>query len=138
MQYGKGTKANIVYMSQFQLIPYDRISDYLASQIGIPVSTGSIFNFNSEAYRLLEKFEELVKSKLTNASVAHADETGINIGGKRHWLHCMSNSDWTYFSPHKKRGSEAMNEINILSGQKLSLDMSQTKHQLKHRIGTAF
>ncbi len=44
----------------------------------------------------------------------HADETGINIGGKRHWLHCASNASLTWFFPHAKRGTEAMDEIGIL------------------------
>ncbi len=43
----------------------------------------------------------------------HADETGINIGGRRHWLHCASNASLTWFSPHAKRGTEAMDEIGI-------------------------
>ena len=42
------------------------------------------------------------------------DETGININGKRIWLHTACNAKWTYFYPHKKRGSEAMDEIEIL------------------------
>ena len=46
----------------------------------------------------------------------HADETGINITGKRNWLHLASNRLWTYFYPHKKRGSEAINDIGIIPG----------------------
>ncbi|MBA3037184.1 MAG: IS66 family transposase, partial [Desulfobacterium sp.] len=45
VQYGMGIKAHSVYMSQFQLIPYNRIQDYFADQLNIPVSEGSIFNF---------------------------------------------------------------------------------------------
>lgn len=113
-QYGDGVKAHSVYLSQFQLIPYDRIRDYFADQLKIPISAGSIFNFNSEAYNMLEKFEELVKAKLAGAELAHADETGININGKNNWLHSVSNDQWTYFFPHEKRGAEAMNAIDIL------------------------
>ena len=47
-QYGNSIKAHSVYMSQFQLIPYDRINDHFAEQIKVPVSVGSIFNFNKE------------------------------------------------------------------------------------------
>ena len=32
VQYGNGIKANAVYMSQFQLVPYDRINDHFAEQ----------------------------------------------------------------------------------------------------------
>ena len=121
VQYGTGLKAHSVYMSQFQLIPYNRIQDHFADQLHIPVSEGSIFNFNLEAFRLLADFEGLVKIHLAASQVAHADETGINIGGKRLWLHCVSNDDWTYFYPHEKRGLDAINDMGILCGFKGTL-----------------
>lgn len=114
VQYGIGLKTHSVYMSQFQLLPYDRIKDYFADQLGIPVSVGSIYNFNKEAFGLLDGFDELVKSKLANSALVHSDETGININGRRCWLHSASNLCWTYFAPHEKRGAEAMNAIGIL------------------------
>ena len=118
VQYGKGVKAHSVYMSQFQLIPYSRIQDYFADQLHITVSEGSIFNFNMEAFRLLADFEDQVKNKLAGSDLAHADETGINIGGKCHWLHCVSNDGWTFYHPHAKRGIDAMNDMGILPGFK--------------------
>ena len=114
VQYGKGVKAHSVYMSQFQLIPYSRIEDYFKEQLQIPISSGSIFNFNQEAYELLVSFEEKVKSKLIKSKLLHVDETGINIGGDKYWLHCTSNDLWTYFFPHEKRGSVATDVIGIL------------------------
>jgi transposase len=114
VQYGTTVKAHAVYMSQFQLIPYDRMTEYFADQLDIPVSAGSLFNFNRQAYELLEQFDELAKQKLIESRLAHADETGVNINGDRLWLHCFSNDLWTYLYPHSKRGTEAMNEIGIL------------------------
>jgi transposase len=114
-QYGTGIKAHSVYMSQFQLVPYSRIQDYFADQLQIPISEGSIFNFNNEAYRLLADFEKKAKDELAASELAHADETGINISGKGHWLHGVSNDLWTLYHPHEKRGTEAMNDMGILS-----------------------
>ena len=50
------------------------------------------------------------------SDLAHVDETGINIGGKGHWLHCVSNDFWTFYYPHEKRGMDAMNAMGILPG----------------------
>jgi len=86
IQYGASVKANAVYMSQFQLLPYDRIRDQLADQMGVPVSVGSIFNFNKQAYHALDDFEQWAKGQLAQSDLVHADETGININGKVHWL----------------------------------------------------
>lgn len=114
VQYGASIKTHSVYMSQFQLIPYDRIKDYFADQLEIPISVGSIFNFNKEAFGLLEGFDNMVRGKLNGSALVHADETGINVNGGKYWLHSASNHLWTYFSPHKKRGTEAMDAIGIL------------------------
>ncbi len=101
-------------MSQYQLIPYNRVEENFTDQVGIPISSGTIYNFNEEAYEKLEIFEEIVKKKLLYSYLCHADETGINIGGDRHWLHCISNGYWTYFLPHKKRGFDAMETMEVL------------------------
>ena len=53
VQYGGELKAHAVYMSQYQLIPYKRIQEYFGDQLGIPVSEGSIYNFNQESVWLI-------------------------------------------------------------------------------------
>jgi transposase len=115
VQYGMGVKVNAVYMSQYQLIPYNRIEDHFLDQIGIPVSAGSIVNFGKDAFERLEFFESWVKEQLVSSALIHSDETGINIGGTRGWLHNVSNESFTCFYPHSKRGCEAMDEMQILS-----------------------
>lgn len=114
VQYGYRIKSNAVYLSQFQMIPYARIQDYFAEKINIPMSAGSIFNFNKEAYALLEKFESIVKLQLIHSAVLNADETGINVNKKTIWLHCASSPLWSYFFHHEKRGIDAMNAMGIL------------------------
>ena len=79
VRYGRDLKAHTVYMSQYQLVPYKRIQEYFSDQIGIPVSEGSIYNFNQEAYGLLEPVEVKIKENLAGSDLVHADETGINI-----------------------------------------------------------
>ena len=115
VQYGLGVKSSAVYFSQFQLLPYQRIQDQFADQMKLPLSTGSLFNFNKEAYELLGGFENIVKKQLISSKLLHVDETGINVNKKKLWLHCASNEKWTHFFPHLKRGSDAMNDIGILS-----------------------
>ncbi|MFC1814198.1 hypothetical protein ACFL03_16055 [Thermodesulfobacteriota bacterium] len=44
-------------------------------------------------------FENRVKNELAASDFAHADETGINIGGKKHWLHCTSNDAGHFIVP---------------------------------------
>ena len=114
VQYGNGIKAHAVYLSYFQMLPYKRIEDYFRDQVQIPISSGTICNFNQNASKRLEPFETWVTEKLSESSVMHADETGINVDGKRHWLHCNSNRSLTYYFPHAKRGKDAMDEMGVL------------------------
>jgi transposase len=113
-QYGPELKAKAVYMSQAQLIPYERAEEFFRTQCGITVSTGSLFNFNKQAYEGLEAFETFAREKLIASELLHNDETGINIGGKLRWLHSASNEKWTLFFAHEKRGGEAMEAMGIL------------------------
>jgi transposase len=114
VQYGDGIKAHAVYLSQYQLLPYKRIQEYFTDQLQMPISEGSLYNFNRQAYEQLAEFEAISKENLIASPILHADETGININGKGHWLHSASNEQWTHFFPHARRGTVAMNVINIL------------------------
>lgn len=113
-QYGGSIKANAVYMSMFQLIPYERIQTHFDELFGIPISTGSIVNFNADAFQRLDAFESLAIKILRKAEVLHVDETGVNVDGKRLWLHNASNEKWTLIAAHEKRGKEAMDDINVI------------------------
>jgi transposase len=114
VQYGPVIKAHAVYLSQQQLLPYHRVEEYFREQLQIPISAGSLFNFNQEAFERLATFEPWVCDQLANAEVVHSDETGINIGGQRQWLHCASNDRYTPFFAHPRRGTEALDAIGIL------------------------
>ena len=132
VQYGIGVKVNAVYMSQYQLIPYNRIEDYFQDQIGIPVSAGTIHNSNKDAFDRLEFFESWVKKQLVVSSLIHSDETGINIGGIRRWLHNVSNDSFTCFYPHAKRGCEAIDEMGILPKHQGTICHDHWKPYLKY------
>jgi transposase len=114
VQYGNSVKSHAVYLSQFQLLPYQRIQDYFGEQFQTPLSAGSLYNFNQEAFERLACFEDIARDQLAQSEVLHADETGINVNGKRLWLHSASNVAWTLFYPHPKRGTEAMEQMGVL------------------------
>ncbi len=113
-QYASGVKIHSVYMSIFQLLPYNRIEEHFADQFGIPLSAGSIYNFNQEAYERLAPFEPWIIRELQKQLLLHADETGINIGGKRKWLHVVCSTTLTWLMPHNKRGGEAIEDMGVL------------------------
>lgn len=115
VQYGNGVKVQSVYLSQYQLIPYKRVAEHFKDQLTLPISEGSVYAYNRQAFELLETFEQKVIAQLLQSNVVHADETGINIGGKNHWLHCVSSPQWTLYYAHAKRGLEAMHSKPLLA-----------------------
>lgn len=114
VQYGNEVKSESVYMSQFQLIPLARVQDYFFDQVGLPISKGSISNFNQEAYDLLEPFEAWARCGLMSSQLNHADETGINLNSKGIWLHNLSNDKITLYHADEKRGKEGMDRMGLL------------------------
>jgi len=116
VQYGASIKAKTTYLAIYQMIPYARVQEQFKNEYQIPISVGTVCNNDKEAYsRLVELgFDKIVKTRLINSMLGHADETSINVGGKRVWLHNFSNGNWTWLEPHAKRGTEAMDFINIL------------------------
>ena len=114
VQYGPSVRGLAVYLSNYQMLPFERMQDLFKHQMGLPISTGTLVNMNAQASQLLLKFEQAVKLALIQSPLIHHDETGINIAGKTYWLHSSSNDLWTHFYPHSKRGSDGMDEIGIL------------------------
>ncbi len=116
VQYGKGIKAHAVYLNSYQLLPYQRIQEYFEQVAGIELSVGTLCNWQKKAGKLLEKieFEAKVKTELIESKLLYSDETGININSKNHWLHVAANEKWSYLKVHKKRGTEAIDSMEIL------------------------
>jgi transposase len=104
VQYGSRLKAQAVYLSQFQLLPYHRIQDFFSDQLNIPVSTGSLVNFNQQAYGALDQFEVWLKRKLSNAQLLPMDETSINVGGNEFGYTVLA-TRYTRIMPHILSGA---------------------------------
>lgn len=115
VQYGFRLKAIAVYLSQYQLLPYERASELFADLFGHDLSQATLVNANQACYEILEPVEEKIKQQVIAAPVVHCDETGMRINGKREWLHVSSTQNLTYYAAHPKRGQEATKEMGILS-----------------------
>jgi transposase len=101
-------------MSVYQMVSCDRIAEQFAGQLNIPLSPGSICNFKENAYKRLEKFDEWVKKKLVEARLLHLDETGVNIAGRKAWLHACCTDNYTLLAVHEKRGKEGTDAMDVV------------------------
>ncbi len=115
VQYGAGVSAFAVYMTQYQLLPYQRTAEVLDELAGIAISPGSIHRAVTVAAMRLEAPVAAIRGALVEAPVAHADETGMRVGGGLHWLHVLSTAWLTAYFPHAKRGVEALEAFGLLA-----------------------
>lgn len=114
VQYGERIKAQMVYFHQYHFVPLERTAEIVEDLYGQAVSEGTIVEACHETAQKVEPIYQLTKAELTQTTdTGHFDETGVRIEGKLWWLHVACTSLLTYYAPHRKRGSEALDAIGI-------------------------
>jgi transposase len=114
VQYGTSVQARALYLLQYQLLPYARVGEVMRDLFGCAISPGTILRRVGACSRELIETELKIKSKLRRSPVIHADETGLRVEKKCHYVHVTSNSRLTHYACDVRRGRGAMEEINIL------------------------
>jgi transposase len=113
-QYGPGVATLAVYLNQEQLLPEARTCRVLAEVLGCPISEATLERAVGTCHAQLAEVEAAIKRGVIEAGVAHFDETGARLGGKRFWLHVASTPRLTFYATHPKRGRAAMDALGVL------------------------
>jgi transposase len=113
-QYGQRFLAFLVYLNGQQHIPLQRTRRIGQDLFGHAVSEGVILGAVETCSDNLADFQATVGEQLARQAVLHADESGLRVAGKLHWLHCLSTDRLTFYAVHPKRGKEAMDSFGIL------------------------
>ena len=132
VQYGSHIKSLMVYMSQYQLLPYARLREFFNDLFGQTVSEGTLANVNNQMHNRLEKTEKRIEKLLIKSSVLHVDETSARVDKKRIWLHVASTRLLTHYGIHAKRGSEAVDAIGLLPNYNGTLVHDHLKSYFKY------
>ena len=114
-QYGINAKSLMVYMNQYQFLPYHRCSEFFETIYGHKISPATVVNANKLLNNRSKQVEKDIKLLLSKAELVNCDETSMKVSSQRKWLHTVGNNKLTHYALHKKRGSDATNEIGILS-----------------------
>ena len=115
VQYGPGVCAFAVYMTQYQLLPFERTATVLDELAGIAISPGSLYSAVATASARVQAPVAAIREALVAAPLAHADETGVRVGGALQWLHVLCTASLTAYFPHPKRGGEAIEACGLLT-----------------------
>jgi transposase len=114
VQYGPSAAAIAVYLCLGQHLPVARTADLLAELFGTPMSVGTVAAWTSRAAAGLEPFTAAARTALTRAELVHADETGLRVAGRLHWLHVACSPRFTVLFCHRRRGKEAIDAAGVL------------------------
>ena len=116
-QYGPRVRALISLLNVEQSLPVGRVSELFAALTGYELNQNTIVSAVNRMAEDLEQDTECIKQKILATPVAHADETGVRIGGKLHWEHDLVTELYTYFFVHEKRGRKALESSESITDQ---------------------
>lgn len=117
VQYGLRVKSVAVYLKEYQLLPFDRLTEILRDLFGCDTfSEGTLANLTAACSRRLEPVDALIRDLAAQSEVAGFDETGVRATGSLHWLHTVSTRFLTWYYAHPRRGRAAMDAAAILPG----------------------
>ena len=114
-QYGKNIESLIIYFHDYQLLPFERLTEIFNDLFGLQISTGTIQNTSEECFNLLEKEDIETMLKVSSQSVLNVDETPVSVNGKHNFIYTFSSNDISYLFPHSSRGKIGLEESGILN-----------------------
>jgi transposase len=114
VQYGPNVRALGVHLTQGQMLPYARAAELLHDVYGLTISPATLLAWVSEARAALQPTADRIADQLRAAPVLNADESGLRVAGKLHWLHIAASATLTWYGVHAKRGMAAIEAHGIL------------------------
>src|SRR3954452_17014397 len=78
------------------------------------MATGTVAAWTARAAAGLAPFTAAARTALTRAELVHADETGLRVAGRLHWLHVACSPRFTVLFCHRRRGKEAIDAAGVL------------------------
>src|ERR1700733_5364678 len=114
LQYGNGLKAYIISLLVCQMISLNRVQKLVKSLIGEILAEASLLKFILRLHQALEQWESTAIERLLKSPAMNVDETSLRVDKKNRWIHVYSAGDITLKFLHRKRGTEAIEDINII------------------------
>jgi transposase len=117
VQYGPRATAAAVYLQQALFGAQARTAQAMADLFGVPMSVGAVAAAHARAGDALadSEFVDQVRDALTSAPVVHADESGLRVAGRLHWVHVATAGKYTLIWVHPKRGRAGIDAGQIMA-----------------------
>jgi transposase len=114
VQYGAVLKAQIAYLSTYQLLPTARLVELIADFYAQSLSEDTVLGVLETLAQAVQPCLAAIREELLKADLLHADETGLRVCNKTQWLHVLANQHLTYYAVEPKRGQVALRNIGLV------------------------
>ena len=115
VQYGPCLKAAVVHLTQHHMLPAQRTAELMGDLFDLPLSDATVLAAVDEAHQRLEPTVTAIGQAISAAPIAYADETGLRVDGKLHWLHVLATGLLTWMGIHPHRGKKAFDAFGLLT-----------------------
>ena len=113
-QYGSGLQAFIINLLVAQMLSLRRVVELVRAISGLRLSEATCLGYIRRLQQALQAWEEAASAHLLAAPALHADETGLRVDRKNHWLHILTDGSLTLKFLHPKRGKAAIEAIGLI------------------------
>ena len=114
VQYGPRAQAAMVHLNLNHAVSVQRTAALMKDFFGLSVSQATVIKAAVTSAVILQPTVDAIGQGAVNADVLHADETGLRVIKKLHWLHVLATDTLTWMGCHPKRGGEAFESLALL------------------------
>jgi transposase len=114
VQHGSNLRALAVHLTHGQLLPLARSAELIAELYGLNISPGTVHAWANQAARLLLPQVAGIAQSLIELPVVCADESGLRVASRLHWLHTVASDKLTWYGVHAQRGMPAFTHHALL------------------------
>ena len=114
LQYGHGIVAFATHLMAAQMVPLKRTAQTLKALSGRAIAEATLLAWTARLRAALADWEAAAIQRLLDMPAPHADETGLRIDRKNHWLHSVGAGDLTVKRVRRGRGRAAIDEIGVI------------------------
>ena len=114
IQYGETVRALVVYLTEDNMLSYNRTQRLLKDVAGLEIAQSTLVNINRELTEHLEHVNEEIRRRIKDSPVVGFDETSMRKNQKNKWLHTAATETLTCLHIDDKRGKEGTDRAGIL------------------------
>lgn len=96
------------------MVSINRVQKLVKSMMGTVIAEATLLRFVLRLHQALEVWKASAIEQILTTKAINVDETSLRVDRKNHWIPVYSSGGLTLKFLHRKRGLEAIDEINII------------------------